>query len=143
MPIILLHALTAARYAVLALHFWRTRWGANGTTELAGWERAAIVAPLAYHSVLIHAELLAGPELRFGFGHALSVMMWLGVLIYWVESLYFKLEGMQALGRTASDPLVRRRYREPGRVQDDRQRYRIRWAIRGMHLPVFQAASCR
>ncbi len=100
MPFILLHAITALLYAVLALHFWRTRWHtrpspAAPAAELAFWERAAILAPLASHSALIYADLLAGPELRFGFGAALSAMMWLGVLIYWIESLFFKLEGMQ------------------------------------------------
>jgi ABC-type uncharacterized transport system permease subunit len=100
MPFILLHAMTALLYAVLSLHFWRTRWrtrfsSGEPVTELALWERIAIAAPLASHSVLIYADLLAGPELRFGFGQALSAMMWLGVLIYWIESLFFKIEGMQ------------------------------------------------
>lgn len=92
--------MTALLYAVLSLHFWRTRWrqsAASGTlvAKLALWERAAIAAPLASHATLIYADLLAGPELRFGFGQALSTMLWLGALIYWFESLFFRLEGMQ------------------------------------------------
>ena len=61
------------------------------------WERAAILVPLALHAVLLQHSLLASEHLRFGFGQALSVMLWLAVLIYWIESLFVRLEGLQAL----------------------------------------------
>jgi ABC-type uncharacterized transport system permease subunit len=95
---ILLHALTALAYAGLAWHFWRTRWSAAGPVvpALAGWERAAILAPLALHSWLLCEVLFLAAPLRFGFGFALSAMLWGTVLIYWIESLFLKLEGMQA-----------------------------------------------
>ena len=69
-----------------------------GTVPLAGtrpWERVALLAPLALHAYLLYAELFAPSELRFGFAQALSTMLWLAVLIYWFESLFFSLEGMQ------------------------------------------------
>ena len=99
MPLILLHAVAAILYAALGVHFWRTRWRspAPRAAGVARWERAAILAPLALHTWLLYQELLAAPGLRFGFGQALSVMLWLAVLIYWVESRYVNLEGMQAL----------------------------------------------
>ncbi len=99
MPLILLHAVAAILYAALAVHFWRTRWRspAPRAAGVARWERAAILAPLALHTWLLYQELLAAPGLRFGFGQALSVTLWLAVLIYWVESRYVNLEGMQAL----------------------------------------------
>lgn len=96
---ILLHGLAAALYAALAAHFWRTRWRATPTarTGIAGWERAAILLPLALHSWLLYQDLFVTAEPRFGFGQALSVTLWLAVVIYWVESLFVNLEGMQAL----------------------------------------------
>jgi ABC-type uncharacterized transport system permease subunit len=99
MPPILLHAVAAILYAALAVHFWRTRWRspAPRTAGIARWERAAILAPFALHSWLLYQELFAAPGLRFGFGQALSVTLWLAVLIYWFESLFVNLEGMQAL----------------------------------------------
>jgi ABC-type uncharacterized transport system permease subunit len=99
MPHILLHAVAAILYAALAVHFWRTRWRspAPRTAGIARWERAAILAPLALHTWLLYQELFAAPGLRFGFGQALSVTLWIAVLIYWVESWYVNLEGMQAL----------------------------------------------
>jgi ABC-type uncharacterized transport system permease subunit len=98
-PIILLHAVAALLYAALAVHFWRTRWRspAPRTAGIARWERVAILAPFALHTWLLHYDLFAAPGLRFGFGQALSVTLWLAVLIYWFESLFVNLEGMQAL----------------------------------------------
>jgi len=83
-------------YAALAFHFWRTRWGGIGAEHMALWERGAILAPLALHTWLLYDILFGQAELRFGFGQALSVTLWVAVLLYWVESLFFRLEGMQA-----------------------------------------------
>ncbi len=101
---ILPYALTSLLYAALGWHFWNTRWrvcaeaaGAGVGTGIASWERLAILAPFTLHSYLLYAELFAAPELRFGFSQALSVMLWLTVLIYWLESLIYDVKGMQAL----------------------------------------------
>ena len=98
MPDIVIHALGAAAYAGLAWHFWHTRWRAPAAADashgLRPWERAAILVPLTLHGALLYAELFAAAELRFGFAHALSTMLWLAVLFYWVESLFYNLEGM-------------------------------------------------
>jgi len=96
MPI-LLYGIVALAYAGLAYHFWRTRWGTGLPQAVAPWERIAILAPLCVHSWLLYQGLFAAAEFRFGFGYALSCMMWLAVLIYWVESLFVKLEGLQPL----------------------------------------------
>ena len=97
---IVIHAVTAAAYAGLAWHFWRTRWRAQPArpappTGTRPWERAVLLAPLALHAFLLYSDLFAPRELRFGFAQALSTMLWLAVLIYWVESLFYSLEGMQ------------------------------------------------
>ncbi len=96
MPAILLYAAASLLYAALAFHFWRTRWRGVSAPRLAAFERAAILVPFALHTWLVYEILFAQGALRFGFGQALSVMLWLAVLIYWVESLFMELEGMQA-----------------------------------------------
>ena len=97
---ILLHTIATLAYAALAVHFWRTRWHLSTTSvtpaAITTWERAVILAPLALHTWLLSEILFLAPDLRFGFAIALSAMLWLAVLIYWVESLFLKLEGMQA-----------------------------------------------
>ena len=96
---IVLHLAVSALYGGLALHFWRTRWrsGAPAALGMAGWERAALLVPIALHVWLIQIDLLAPLQPRFGFGQALSVMLWLAVVIYWAESLFYSLDGMQPL----------------------------------------------
>ncbi|HUG78755.1 MAG TPA: cytochrome c biogenesis protein CcsA [Burkholderiales bacterium] len=105
MPDIVIHVIASAAYVGLAWHFWSTRWRrpataggeARATSGLHAWERAAILAPLALHGWLLYAGIFAAGELRFGFAQALSVMMWLGVALYWVESLFYSLDGMEPL----------------------------------------------
>jgi len=100
-PDIVIHVVASALYAALALHFWNTRWRAsapaqNGLrTGLRSWERAAILVPLALHGGLLYAEVFARAELRFGFAYALSAMLWLAVLFYWLESFLYDLDAMQ------------------------------------------------
>jgi ABC-type uncharacterized transport system permease subunit len=96
-PAIVIHGIASALYAGLAWHFFRTRWRAPASPRgLQGWERAAILVPLAVHGWLLY-EGIFSRELRFGFAQALSVMMFLGVALYWIESLFYDLEGMQPL----------------------------------------------
>jgi ABC-type uncharacterized transport system permease subunit len=91
-------------YFGLAWHFWRTRWkkvqqvsvAVAGPAGLKTWERAAILVPLTLHGWLLYQGVFSR-ELRFGFAQALSVMMFLGVAVYWIESLFYRLEGMQPL----------------------------------------------
>jgi ABC-type uncharacterized transport system permease subunit len=84
-------------YVGLAWHFWNTRWRRPAArTGLELWERAAILVPLSLHGWLLYQGLFSG-ELRFGFAQALSTMMFLGVALYWIESLFYSLEGMLPL----------------------------------------------
>jgi ABC-type uncharacterized transport system permease subunit len=46
--------------------------------------------------------------MRFGFSVALSLMVWLAVLFYWIETLYARLDGLHAAGDARS------RDRQPG-----------------------------
>jgi ABC-type uncharacterized transport system permease subunit len=83
-------------YVGLAWHFWNTRWRRGAPKGMQPWERAALLLPLAVHGWLLY-EGIFSRELRFGFAQALSVMMFLGIALYWIESLFYSLEGMQPL----------------------------------------------
>jgi len=104
-PDIVIHVVASALYAALALHFWNTRWRPGGRTQdgprevlrtgLRSWERAALLLPLVLHGALLYAEMFAREELRFGFAYALSAMLWLTVLFYWLESFIYDLDALQ------------------------------------------------
>ncbi|MFN0299087.1 MAG: inner membrane protein YpjD [Burkholderiales bacterium] len=93
-----LYIITSLLYLLLAGFFWRTNWRSVGIIDARHLTvgRFAILIPLAMHSWLLYAGIFAEPELRFGFGQALSVMLWLGVAIYWIENLFFRLDGLQS-----------------------------------------------
>jgi ABC-type uncharacterized transport system permease subunit len=101
-PDIVIHGIVSAMYVGLAWHFWSTRWRRTAPAErsapagLRGWERGALLVPLALHAWLLYDGVFSR-ELRFGFAQALSVMMLLCVALYWVESLFYDVEGMQPL----------------------------------------------
>jgi ABC-type uncharacterized transport system permease subunit len=83
--------------------FWSERGvsgarpGSSARPELNIAERLAILVPLALHAWLLAQGIFGASELRFGFAFALSAMLWLAVLIYWLESVFFSLIGMQPL----------------------------------------------
>lgn len=97
---ILPHLLPASLYAFLGFHFWRTRWAQAAPNMPQGihpWERLALAVALLLHGYLLYGELFGAGVMRFGFSAALSLMLWLAVLIYWVESFHARLEGLQPL----------------------------------------------
>lgn len=98
MPDIVIHAVTAALYAGLALHFWNTRWRApDPGAGLRPWERGAIFAALALHAWSLAGPLVAADVPRVGFAFALSSMLWLAVFFYWAESFFMDLEALQPI----------------------------------------------
>lgn len=99
---ILAYLATALLYTALAAHFWRTRWfkpseSQAQTAAIVSWERGAVVFPLVLHAVLLYSAALAGPHLVLGVGIAVSIIVWLSVLIYWLGSFMHRIEGLQAL----------------------------------------------
>ena len=97
MPDIVVHLIAFAAYVGLAWHFFNTRWRSQRGGGLRGWERAAILVPLALHGWLLYDGIFAAASLRFGFAQALSVMTFLAVAVVWIESLFYPLDGMEPL----------------------------------------------
>jgi ABC-type uncharacterized transport system permease subunit len=95
---IVIHGVTAALYAGLALHFWNTRWRAPAPeAKLRPWERGAIFAALMLHAWCLVGPLLVAEVPTIGFAFALSSMLWMAVLFYWAESFFMDLEALQPI----------------------------------------------
>jgi len=95
------HILAAVFYGALGFHFWNTRWRERDGQCLAcpmqTWERVAIAVTMAIHAFGLYNALFTEAGMRFSFSFALSLMMWLAVLIYWLESFMTRMEGMQPM----------------------------------------------
>jgi ABC-type uncharacterized transport system permease subunit len=121
-PDIVIHVIASAAYVGLAWHFWSTRWHSRTSiaqatpTGLRSWERAAILAPLALHGWILYASIHGESELRLGFAQALSATVWLGVAIYWIESFFMQLDGLEPLLLPAAAAALFLPLAFPGRV---------------------------
>ncbi|MCG1017491.1 MULTISPECIES: inner membrane protein YpjD [Burkholderiaceae] len=116
---IVLYAFTALLYGSLGIAAWRShrhvrdphgtllaaapvaalpaasgRGAGNGTSPVA---RAVLFAALVLHGVLLHMTIFPADAMVFGFAFALSAMLWLGAGIYWIESFFFRLDGLRLL----------------------------------------------
>ena len=95
------HILAALIYVVMGFHFWNTRWRESETQCVAcpmqAWERTGIALALVVHAGGLYTAVFSDAGMRFSFSFALSLMMWLAVLIYWLESFMARMEGMQPM----------------------------------------------
>lgn len=99
---ILAYTVNALLYAALAVYFWRTQWSptraqATQSHTPHAVEHYALLAPLALHGFLLGQSVFAPDGLHLGVGNAVSAILWLTVLIYWLGNFYYQLDGLQAL----------------------------------------------
>jgi ABC-type uncharacterized transport system permease subunit len=107
---------------MLAWHFWNTRWRRRTTIAqdhplgLRPWERAAILLTLLLHGWILYRSIAGEPQLRLGFAQALSATAWLGVAIYWIESFFMALDGLEPLLMPAAAAALPLPMAFPGRL---------------------------
>jgi ABC-type uncharacterized transport system permease subunit len=112
MPPILLHLLPASLYAGLGAWFWHAALRDGGRAGqpmarvpagpgMSRAERMVLLVALVAHGVALQGALFPDAQMRFGFGVAVSLMVWLAICFYWVETLYARLDGLHALAMPA------------------------------------------
>lgn len=89
-------------YLVLGRHFWLTRWSESLPSSPTGldapaWEKLAIGTTLLLHAVGLKLALFNDDGMQFSFSLAFSLMVWLAVLIYWLESFRVRMDGLQPM----------------------------------------------
>lgn len=97
---ILPYLISALLYAVMAVYFWRLHWSATAqapVTARSTAERLGVLVALGVHAAALFGAMFSGNTMRIGVGDAISAILWLTVLIYWMGSLFYRLEGLQAL----------------------------------------------
>ena len=96
------YPITSLMYAALAVYFWRTRWAAAAhppglRTEPKTLEHLMVLVPIVLHATLLYDSMFAGEGVRLGVGNALSTIVWLTVVIYWLGSLFYDIGGLQGM----------------------------------------------
>ncbi len=92
MPDFLLYLITALLYAGVAFNQWRQ----NREEKFLLSERVALATGLVFHGWLLATDMFNSGGVNFGLSNALSVILWLTVLIYWLASLRHDLHALQA-----------------------------------------------
>jgi ABC-type uncharacterized transport system permease subunit len=94
---ILLYLLASLGYLALAFVFWRNTMPATASQSVSRFAHAALLVPLALHAVVLSRGIFAEDGFYLGVGTAVSVIIWLTALIYWLGSFFYRFEGLQAL----------------------------------------------
>jgi ABC-type uncharacterized transport system permease subunit len=102
MPDFVFYPITSLMYAALAAYFWRTRWAVAAPApavraNLKTLEHLAVLIPLILHAVLLYDSVFAGDGVHLGVGNAVSTIVWLTVVIYWLGNFFYNAEGLQAM----------------------------------------------
>lgn len=93
---IVLHTLAALGYAALAWRPWRALTG-HAESVASRPERLGLAVVLLVHGAALYEAMLSGHQLRLGLGVALSATLWLGMLVFWLESLIIRVDGVRLL----------------------------------------------
>ena len=92
-----LHLLTFALYSILAILFWRAQSAGNAEQQNRGALGFAVIVPLALHGWLLYDTLFIWGSLNLGLVYALSLILWLTVLVYWLARYFYPLSSLQTL----------------------------------------------
>ncbi len=94
---IVFHAAAALAYALLGLGNTR-RLLRNGSAERVGQTaRLCLLGALALHAAALYMSLQDDGQLFIGWALALSAAVWLGLVVYWIEGFFIRLDGLQLL----------------------------------------------
>ena len=92
-----LYSLVFLTYAGLAIYFWRVQMAGGGDALNRGVVGHWVILPLTLHAYLLYGNLLGGGGLNLGLVYALSSILWLTMLVYWVARLFYPITSLQTL----------------------------------------------
>lgn len=94
---IVFHAAAALAYAVLGGALWWRLKGAGSVEKTGKIARAGLLGALVLHGLGLYQAVLGGAHLYLGWALALSAAVWLGMVVFWLESLLVRIDGLQLL----------------------------------------------
>ena len=91
MPDFLPYLAAALLYAAVAYNQWR-----RPVLQYPRLERFTVAAGLVLHGWLLSSDAVVDGGINFGLSNAVSAILWLTVMIYWLSSLRLDLHALQA-----------------------------------------------
>ncbi|MFL9608705.1 inner membrane protein YpjD [Methylobacillus sp. Pita2] len=91
-----LPVITALIYLLVAVNYWRqTKTSDASTPSKQNWQSGLIAVGLVLHALSLYCHLFS-QGLNLSFTNALSTILWLTVLIYWITNIKHHLHSLQA-----------------------------------------------
>lgn len=94
---VILSLLTFVAYGVLAVIFWRANLRGAGEVLSRGVAGHLVLVPLALHGYLLAQDVLSGGGFNLSMANALSMIIWITLLVYWIARFFYPIGGLQSL----------------------------------------------
>ena len=94
---IVFHSLAAFAYAILALVLWRSLASGEPVQQVGRSARLGLLSAIILHAAALYFAVLEDNHLKLSWSLALSASVWLGMIIFWLESLVIRIDGLQLL----------------------------------------------
>ena len=94
---IVFHTAAALAYAVLGRSLWIRLAGAGEVEQTGKIARLCLLGALVLHGIGLQQSMLGATHLFIGWALALSAAIWLGMVVFWLESLLVRIDGLQLL----------------------------------------------
>ncbi|MCQ9617420.1 cytochrome c biogenesis protein CcsA [Paenalcaligenes niemegkensis] len=91
---IVFHLLAALAYIVLTIMLWRPITQGSQQPVLSGPSRIALLAAIVVHGAGLLLTIILPQGLHLGWALALSAAIWLGMVVFWFESLFLRLDSL-------------------------------------------------
>jgi ABC-type uncharacterized transport system permease subunit len=97
---IVFHLLAAAAYAILAGSLWKPLWSSEAGQEASGVvagkvRRVCLAGAIALHGAGLWQAILPGSHgIYLGWALAFSAAIWLGMVVFWLESFVMRIDGL-------------------------------------------------
>ncbi|MDS1138938.1 cytochrome c biogenesis protein CcsA [Pusillimonas sp. SM2304] len=91
---IVFHLLAALAYTVLAVSLWRPLSKGRDTISTGHVRQVCLASAIALHGIALTQAVLPEHTLRLGWALALSAAVCLGMIVFWLESLVMRIDGL-------------------------------------------------
>lgn len=94
---IVFHSLAALAYAVLGIGLCRSLAADLPIVKTGHLARIGLLLAIVLHGIALRDMVLQDGNLRVGWSLALSAAVWIGMIVFWLESLIIRIDGLQLL----------------------------------------------
>jgi ABC-type uncharacterized transport system permease subunit len=94
---IVFHTVSALVYFGLSALLWGTLQAGKPVDALSRYTRWALLLAIASQGMALHDQILGDGRLHLNWVLALSAAIWLGMIVFWLESLVVKIDGLQLI----------------------------------------------